>query len=64
MARSKREICEALADEFERTAYGLERQADKPDMTPIERRMLRLQGNVYRACAKRAREEGRKIANG
>lgn len=63
-SKSRRDVCEGLAQEFEREAYGRERQAEKPDMTHVEQRMLRLQGNVYRACAARVREEGRKIANG
>jgi len=64
--RSNRDIAEAMAMKWERQAYDLERGADRPesDYSPIEKRMLRVQANVYRACANDVRNEGRKITRG
>lgn len=50
---SKRDECQRLVDEWNRSASDLE-HADRNksnDYTAIERRILRVQANVYRACA-------------
>lgn len=63
---SKRDIADAMAAKWERQAFDLEHGAERSpsDYTPIEKRMLRVQANVYRACAAELRTEGRKIARG
>ena len=63
---SKREGLDQLAAKWERSAYDLDRGADRTDSdyTPIEKRLMRAQANVYRACAGELRNEQRKIARG
>lgn len=63
---SKRDIGEELATRWDRTASDHERGADRPDSeySAMEKRMLRLQANVYRACAADLRIESRKITRG
>jgi len=64
MARSRRDALQEMCRDFDRAAHDRERIAEKPDMSAIEKRMLRLQANVYRACARRCREEMEKCTNG
>lgn len=63
---SSREGAERLAANWERSAYDLDRGADRTDSdyTPIEKRLMRAQANVYRACAGELRSEQRKITRG
>jgi hypothetical protein len=53
--RPKRLPQEVVADKWEREAGDRERLAEKPDYTTIEKRLLRAQANVYRACVKELR---------
>jgi hypothetical protein len=66
MASSNRDLGEAMALRWEREASDRERGADREgsDYSALEKRMLRLQANVYRACASELRIESRKISRG
>lgn len=63
---SKRDIGEAMATKWERQGYDLERGSERADSdyTAIEKRLMRAQANVYRACAAELRMESRKLSNG
>ena len=55
---------ETCAKGWEREASDREYGADrsKSDYTDMEKRLLRTQANVYRACAKQLREAARRIS--
>jgi hypothetical protein len=63
---SKRDVGETLAAKWERQAHDSERATDRADSdyNPIEKRLMRAQANVYRACAAELRIETRKLTNG
>ena len=64
MARSNRELSEALAARWLREASDRSNMAARPDYTAHERRVLRAQANVYRACANELRAEALKVTRG
>ncbi len=66
MRRTDRDVAEHCAVSFDREAGDRERMADRPgtDYTAAERRLLRAQATIYRACAQKLRLEARKISRG
>lgn len=62
--RSNRELSDSLALKWLREANDRERMGSRDEYTPHERRVLTAQANVYRACAKELRDEGRKLNRG
>ncbi len=66
MARTDRTICDHCALQFDREAGDRERMADRPgsQYTDAERRLLRAQATIYRACAQTLRLEARKVSRG